>query len=150
MSLTRNLLKLPLVNIGPEDILNGDKKLTGALLWQLMRFHIRSLLQAVSKQGTAIDDKDLDREILAWANSRVAAVARSGAPPREIASFNDASIASGLFLVRSSCPEWAWLGETLGRVPRTLSAGPNVHMPWVWLPVLFLAQRSAPDCEIRF
>ncbi len=52
-------------------------------------------LQAVSSRGTRISDAELDREILAWANARVAAAGGR----RRIASFHDADLASGLFLV---------------------------------------------------
>ena len=48
VSITRRVLALPLVNIGGIDILNGQHKLLLAILWQLMRFNIRSLLQACS------------------------------------------------------------------------------------------------------
>ena len=39
------MLALPLVNIGGIDIVNGQHKLLLAILWQLMRFNIRGLLQ---------------------------------------------------------------------------------------------------------
>lgn len=52
----------------------------------------------MSSKGTRISDAELDREILAWANARVAG---AGAQ-RRIASFHDPGLASGLFLVRVS------------------------------------------------
>ena len=52
-------------------------------------------MQAVSSRGTHISDAELDREILAWANAHVAAAGGR----RRIASFHDADLASGLFLV---------------------------------------------------
>ncbi len=51
--------------------------------------------QAVSSKGTRISDAELDREILAWANSQI----RRAGGARSIASFHDAELASGLFLV---------------------------------------------------
>ena len=38
MRVMRKEMHLPLVNIGPEDICNGDGKLIRAVLWQLMRY----------------------------------------------------------------------------------------------------------------
>ncbi|KAK9901251.1 hypothetical protein WJX75_002456 [Coccomyxa subellipsoidea] len=93
--IARQVLALPLVNIGGIDIINGQHKLLLAILWQLMRYNIRGLLQAVSSKGTKISDSELDLEILSWANERVAAAGKR----RRITSFHDRSIASGLFLV---------------------------------------------------
>ncbi len=45
VGITRRVLALPLVNIGGIDIVNGQHKLLLAILWQLMRFNIRGLLQ---------------------------------------------------------------------------------------------------------
>ena len=45
VGITRRVLALPLVNIGGIDIINGQHKLLLAILWQLMRFNIRGLLQ---------------------------------------------------------------------------------------------------------
>jgi hypothetical protein len=145
--IARKVLAMPLVNIGGIDIVNGQHKLLLAILWQLMRYNIRCLLQAslppephiclthsakvlskewpttsqsecshglccnltvsahvhvmkaqaVSSKGTKISDAELDREILTWANDRVAAAGKR----RRITSFHDPSIASGLFLVRN-------------------------------------------------
>ena len=44
--IARRVLALPLVNIGGTDIIAGHHKLLLAILWQLMRFNIRGLLQA--------------------------------------------------------------------------------------------------------
>ena len=46
MHIARRVLGLPLVNIGGIDIIDGQHKLLLAILWQLMRFNIRTLLQA--------------------------------------------------------------------------------------------------------
>ena len=47
VGITRRVLALPLVNIGGIDILNGQHKLLLAILWQLMRYNIRGLLQVL-------------------------------------------------------------------------------------------------------
>ena len=47
IEVVKRLLSLPLVNIGGTDILYGERKLILGLLWQLMRLHLRRLLQGV-------------------------------------------------------------------------------------------------------
>ena len=49
VGITRRVLALPLVNIGGIDILNGQHKLLLAILWQLMRYNIRGLLQVLQR-----------------------------------------------------------------------------------------------------
>ncbi len=51
MRIARRLLGLPLVNIGGTDLVGGAHKLLLAILWQLMRFHTRALLQSVAPPG---------------------------------------------------------------------------------------------------
>ena len=46
VSIARDLLGLPLVNIAGIDIVDGHPKLVLSILWQLMRAHMRRLLQA--------------------------------------------------------------------------------------------------------
>lgn len=67
----RRLLQVPLVNIEGMDIVDAQGKLVLAILWQLMRFHMRQLLADVSSQGTALSDADLDLRVLNWANAKV-------------------------------------------------------------------------------
>ena len=52
VGITRQVLALPLVNIGGIDILNGQHKLLLAILWQLMRYNIRGLLQVLQRADT--------------------------------------------------------------------------------------------------
>jgi plastin-1 len=76
------------------DILNGQRKLVLALLYQLMRCHTRQLLQSISG-GRAISDTELDAHVLNWANSHVSNIASV----EPLKSFSDPSISSGLFLL---------------------------------------------------
>ena len=69
----QSLLQVPLVNIGGADIADGQGKLVLAVLWHLMRFHIRSLLTGVSSREGALSDAQLDAEVLHWANAKVGA-----------------------------------------------------------------------------
>ncbi len=52
--IARQVLALPLVNIGGIDIVNGQHKLLLAILWQLMRYNIRGLLQVGPSAGCTI------------------------------------------------------------------------------------------------
>ena len=61
VTIARDLLGVPLVNIGGTDIVDGQHKLVLAILWQLMRAHMRRLLQACP----GIPDP-LDVSITSW------------------------------------------------------------------------------------
>jgi len=85
-------LKFSLVGIGGTDITDGNKTLTLALVWQLMRFHVLSILKGLSEgQGKEISDQD----IVEWANKTVAASGKA----TKIGDFRDPSIRSGLFII---------------------------------------------------
>ncbi|CAK8538876.1 unnamed protein product [Lathyrus sativus] len=86
-------LKFSLVNVAGNDIVQGNKKLILALLWQLMRFTMLQLLKNLRShsQGKEISDTD----ILKWANKKVNSVGRKS----HIQSFKDKSISSGLFFL---------------------------------------------------
>ncbi|KAJ4793876.1 Fimbrin 1 [Rhynchospora pubera] len=86
-------LNFSLVNLAGNDIVQGNKKLILAYLWQLMRFNILQLLKNLrcQSQGKEITDAD----ILNWANSKVSSAGRSS----QIESFKDKSIATGIFFL---------------------------------------------------
>ncbi|KAF3331313.1 fimbrin-4-like protein [Carex littledalei] len=86
-------LNFSLVNLAGNDIVQGNKKLILAYLWQLMRFNILQLLKNLrcQSQGKEITDAD----ILNWANSKIRSAGRSS----RIDSFKDRSIATGVFLL---------------------------------------------------
>ncbi|RAL41633.1 hypothetical protein DM860_018263 [Cuscuta australis] len=86
-------LKLSLVNVGGNDFVQGNKKLTLAFLWQLMRFNILQLLKNLRSrfQGKEITDTD----ILHWANRKVKSTGRTS----KMESFKDKSLSSGLFFL---------------------------------------------------
>ncbi|KAH6756896.1 fimbrin-like protein 2 [Perilla frutescens var. hirtella] len=107
-------LNFSLVNIAGSDIVQGNKKLVLALLWQLMRFSMLQLLKNLRhhSQGKGIGDAD----ILNWANGKVKKSGRSS----QMESFKDKTLSSGkFFLELLSCVEprvvnWALVtkGET--------------------------------------
>lgn len=86
-------LKLSLVNVGGNDFVQGNKKLTLAFLWQLMRFNILQLLKNLRSrfQGKEVTDTD----ILNWANKKVKSTGRTS----KMESFKDKSLSSGLFFL---------------------------------------------------
>lgn len=86
-------LKFSLVNVAGNDIVQGNKKLILALLWQLMRFTMLQLLRNLRShsQGKEISDAD----ILKWANRKVNSIGRTS----RIQSFKDKSLSSGLFFL---------------------------------------------------
>jgi len=59
-------MKFSLVGIGGTDIVDGNKTLTLALVWQLMRTHVLSILKSL---GSNVDDSMM----IKWSNERVAA-----------------------------------------------------------------------------
>jgi len=60
-------LNFVLVGIAGSDIMDGNKTLTLALIWQLMRAYTLSLLSQLNEDGTPI----VESEIISWANARL-------------------------------------------------------------------------------
>ncbi|KAK9830090.1 hypothetical protein WJX72_009729 [[Myrmecia] bisecta] len=96
VQLTKDLLHLPLINVGGLDILNGQRKIILAILYQLMRLHTHALLQRIRPADAQLADAQMDVEILSWANQTVAAM---GNTHLQISSFADPSLSSGQFLI---------------------------------------------------
>jgi plastin-1 len=84
-------LKMSLVGIGGVDILDKNKKLILAFVWQLMRRHVIRMLEELSGDGKEIKDAD----ILSWANGKV----EEGGSERRATSFKDKSLKDGLFFL---------------------------------------------------
>ncbi|KAK1314708.1 Fimbrin-like protein 2 [Acorus calamus] len=86
-------LKFSLVNIAGNDIVQGNKKLILAYLWQLMRCNILQLLKNLRfhSHGKEITDAD----ILNWANTKVKDAGRHA----RIESFKDKSLSNGIFFL---------------------------------------------------
>lgn len=60
-------LNFVLVGIGGSDIMEGNKVLTLALVWQMMRAYTLSLLAQLNPDGTPI----VESEIISWANAKL-------------------------------------------------------------------------------
>ncbi|KAJ6333982.1 hypothetical protein OIU78_010980 [Salix suchowensis] len=86
-------LKFSLVNIAGNDIVQGNKKLILAYLWQLMRCNILQLLKNLRFHSHGKEITDVD--ILRWANTQVS---NSGTQSR-MNSFKDKSLSDGIFFL---------------------------------------------------
>ncbi|KAL0550148.1 hypothetical protein IC582_014648 [Cucumis melo] len=84
-------LKFSLVNVAGNDIVQANKKLILAFLWQLMRFNILQLLKNLRSYSQVKEMTDGD--ILRWANSKVKSTGRSS----QIESFRDKRLSNGIF-----------------------------------------------------
>jgi len=84
--------KFSLVGIQGSDIVDGNKTLTLAIVWQLFRFHVVSILKGLSKnKGGEITDND----IIKWANETVQASGKSS----KMDSFKDSSLRNSIFFI---------------------------------------------------
>jgi plastin-1 len=83
--------KFSLVGIQGADINDGNKTLTLAIVWQLMRHHVISILKSLSDDGKPIEEK----QMIAWANEKVKAAGKSSV----MRSFQDNSLANGHFFI---------------------------------------------------
>ncbi|XVE72495.1 hypothetical protein DITRI_Ditri11bG0043700 [Diplodiscus trichospermus] len=86
-------LSFSLVNVAGNDIVQGNKKLILAFLWQLMRFSMLQLLKNLRfhSQGKEITDAD----ILNWANNKVKKAGRTS----QMESFKDKNLSNGIFFL---------------------------------------------------
>ncbi|GAU37301.1 hypothetical protein TSUD_354570 [Trifolium subterraneum] len=86
-------LKFSLVNVAGNDIVQGNKKLILAYLWQLMRYNILQLLKNLRfhARGKEITDAD----ILEWANGKVSSTGSQSS----MNSFKDKSLSDGIFFL---------------------------------------------------
>jgi plastin-1 len=84
-------LKFSLVGIGGTDIVDGNKNLTLALIWQLMRMHVISIIKTLSKDGKDVTEDDM----VQWANNKVKSVGKSS----KMDSFKDSSLKTCVFFV---------------------------------------------------
>jgi len=81
-------LNFSLVGIQGKDILDANKTLTLAVVWQLMRFNVLSILNRLGG-----GKKITDNEIIAWANEKTASKGM------KISSFHDPTLKDGVYLI---------------------------------------------------
>ncbi|XP_050383649.1 fimbrin-5-like [Argentina anserina] len=89
-------LNFSLVNVAGNDIVQGNKKLILAYLWQLMRFSMLQLLRNLRSHSGGKAGKEItDAEILDWANKKVKKAGRTS----QMESFKDKNLSSGIFFL---------------------------------------------------
>ncbi|CAH8381648.1 unnamed protein product [Eruca vesicaria subsp. sativa] len=86
-------LRFSLVNVAGNDIVQGNKKLLLAFLWQLMRYTMLQLLKNLRSHSEGKEITDAD--ILNWANRKVKRVGRTS----QAESFRDKNLSSGIFFL---------------------------------------------------
>ncbi|KAM7251343.1 hypothetical protein ACFE04_023226 [Oxalis oulophora] len=86
-------LKFSLVNVAGNDIVQGNKKLILAFLWQLMKLNMLQLLKNLRSRSQGKDFTDAD--ILKWANNKVKSSRRTS----RMESFKDKSLSTGIFFL---------------------------------------------------
>ena len=84
-SVTMMLWLILILCLAGKDIMDGNKMLTLALVWQLMRAYTLALLSRLNPDGTPI----VESEIIAWANNRLKDGGKSDV---EIKSFQDKTL----------------------------------------------------------
>jgi len=84
-------LKFSLVGVGGSDIVDGNRKLTLALIWQGMRYYVLNFLRGLSVGGKEVTEAD----ILSWAQQKV----KSAGKQSTITGFRDKALSTSLFLV---------------------------------------------------
>lgn len=86
-------MHLSLVNIGGVDIVDKNKKLILAVIWQLMRkYTLLVLAQLAAHEGI---NEVSEEHVIQWANQKVAASGRSSS----MRNFKDQSLKNGIFLL---------------------------------------------------
>ncbi|PWW77139.1 hypothetical protein C7212DRAFT_293273 [Tuber magnatum] len=85
--------RFSLVGIQGADITDGQRTLTLAITWQLMRRDITRTLQSLARRVGV--SEITDSYMLKWAND----MAKSGGKAQGIRSFKDPSLGSGVFLL---------------------------------------------------
>jgi len=96
-------LKFSLVGVGGIDIVDGNQTLTLALVWQLMRHHVLSVLNSLSVGGKHVAEDDM----IKWANDTVKASGKTSA----MSSFKDPSLRNSRFFLElldaiRKCVDW--------------------------------------------
>jgi len=84
-------LKFSLVGVAGSDIQAANKKLTLALVWQMMRFYVLNYLKKMAKEGKEVTEDD----ILSWANQKVKGAGKN----TKMDSFKDKSLSNSLFIL---------------------------------------------------
>lgn len=85
-------MDLVVVNIGGTDIVDQNKMLILAIMWQLMRRFTLDLLKTLSADGSVVTEKT----VVEWGNNQVS---KSKSPPEPIRNLNDKNLSNGVYLL---------------------------------------------------
>jgi plastin-1 len=86
-------MKFSLVGIGGTDLVDGNQTLTLALVWQLMRLHVLTILKEVAGK---IGKKEVtEADMVNWANQKV----KEGGKKSSMDGFKDSSLANSHFFL---------------------------------------------------
>eukprot|EP00003_Mantamonas_plastica_P016617 TRINITY_DN2772_c0_g2_i1.p2 TRINITY_DN2772_c0_g2~~TRINITY_DN2772_c0_g2_i1.p2 ORF type:complete len:638 (-),score=261.76 TRINITY_DN2772_c0_g2_i1:38-1951(-) len=83
-------LKFSLVGVQGSDLVDGNQTLTLALVWQMMRLHVITILSKI-KGGSPVSEK----EMVQWANDRVSGAGKNS----HMESFRDPSLSDSRFFL---------------------------------------------------
>lgn len=121
-------LKFSLVGINGKDIHDGNKTLTLAVVWQMMRAYTLSILTKLSKDGSRIQDE----EIIQWANSILSAKGLKISGWKDDSIKNSVPVAHIIESIRNGTIQFDLLhttkneGDLLQNAKYTISAGRKV------------------------
>jgi len=86
-------MKFSLVGIGGTDLVDGNQTLTLALVWQLMRLHVLTILKEVAGK---IGKKEVtESDMVSWANQKVSESGKS----THMDGFKDSSLSNSHFFL---------------------------------------------------
>lgn len=85
---------MSLVNVGGLDIVDGNKKLILAIIWQLMRRYTLQVLEDVALKQPGVSRVNED-EIVKWANAMVKGINK----PHRMRNLKDPSLSNSIFLL---------------------------------------------------
>jgi plastin-1 len=84
-------LNFSLVGIAGKDIVDGNRKFILALVWQMMKLHVFTILSKINKKFASGEPE----EMIHWANQRVKASGKD----TQMKDFKDSSLSTGKFLI---------------------------------------------------
>jgi len=90
VSIAKDDLKFSLVGVGGVDITDGNETLTLALVWQMMRHHVLTVLKEVGGGAPVSEDA-----MIKWSNELV----KSSGKSSSMSNFKDASLTNSIFFL---------------------------------------------------
>jgi len=104
VALGKDHFKFSLVGIGGTDIYDKNQKLILAEIWQLMRYHVLSILTKLSGDGKPVTEDQL----ISWANATIAQSGKSS----KISNLQDPSLSTGIYFLElidavKKCVDWS-------------------------------------------